>query len=242
MYTVLPYEPPTGLNIGLLIGLPCRKDSLIPIEMAVAFASQSMPTNMNVAYCVLKGKPIEEARDKIVQNALEIGAKYLWFVDDDTVPPPNTVRKLITILQNHPEVMVATGVYCTKQDPPSPLVFRGNGIGSFWDWKVGEIFEITGCGAGCMMINTDVFKKLGNPPFFPWQRSTDENDPWEIAEDLSFCNKVREAGYKVVAHGGVLCDHYDVKTGKVFSLPENSYPYRIEKTSADITQLEQKEK
>src|SRR5208337_1804156 len=136
MYRALPDKVPDGLSIGLLLGFPCRKDTLVTPEMAIALASQPMPTNMNVGYLCLKGKPIEEARDLCAENAIKLGAKYLWFVDDDVIPPPNTVRKLINVLQNHPEVKVCGGIYCTKQDPPQPLVFRGNGVGSYWNWKV----------------------------------------------------------------------------------------------------------
>lgn len=238
MYRALPDKVPEGLNIGLLLGFPCRKDTLVTPEMVIALASQPMPTNMNVAYLCLKGKPIEEARDLCADNALELGAKYLWFVDDDVVPPPNTVRRLINVLEQHPEVMVCGGVYCLKAEPTSPIVFRGNGHGSFWQWKVGEIFEVTGMGAGCMMINTAVFKKL-EKPYFPWIIPPAEGEGAggnEISEDLSFCNKVRAAGYRVVAHGGVLCDHFDVKTGKTYRLPENSFPYTAETLSADIVQ------
>jgi|SRR5271157_124597 len=239
MYSAMPHEAPTetNLNIGMLIGL-ATSGRLVPPELLIALCSQPMPTNMNVAYCAIKGKPVEEARELCAENSLKLKAPYLWFVDDDTIPPPNTPRRLISVLQNHPEVMVCGGIYSIKADPPSPVVFRGNGLGSFWRWKYGEVFEVTGIGCGCMMINTEIFKIL-KPPYFPWDKTPIETTTIsvpEISEDLSFCSKVREAGYKVVAHGGILCDHFDIRTGKMFSIPDNSYPFRKETTSAEDTQ------
>jgi hypothetical protein len=43
-------------------------------------------------------------------------------------------------------------------------------------------------------------------------------------EDSYFCIKVKQAGFKMLAHGGVLCPHWDYKTGFAYVLPVNSYP------------------
>lgn len=218
---------PSGTKIGLLIAIPSNK-RLITLDMVIAMSMQPTPPHLIQGFIGVQGKPVEEAREYLAEQAIELGAKYMWFVDDDTIPPPNTVRRLIYILENNPSVMVAGGIYVTKTDPPSPVVFRGAGLGPFWRWKVNDVFEVTSMGAGCMMVNCEVFKHL-KKPYFPWPQNF-SNDPTvpshSVSEDVSFCNAVREAGFKVVAHGGVLCDHFDVNTGRTFSLPTDSYPYQ----------------
>jgi hypothetical protein len=47
-----------------------------------------------------------------------------------------------------------------------------------------------------------------------------------MTDDIYFCQKVKAAGFNILAHGGVLCGHYDVKTNKIFTLPEDSYPMK----------------
>lgn len=231
----MPEYVPEGAKTGVVIAIPSRtpeppfNGKTITLELLLAMAVQTPPTHLSTAYIGVRGKNISEQRDYCAKMALKVGAKYLWFIDDDTVPPPNTLKRLIYVLDNNPDIMVCGGVYVTKDSlQPQPVVFRGMGLGSFWQWKKGEVFEVTSMGAGCMLINTEIFKKI-EAPYFPWPTS-DSYDPSvpssSVSEDVSFCNKVRAAGYRVFAHGGVLCDHFDAKSGNTYQMPLDSYPMR----------------
>jgi Glycosyl transferase family 2 len=229
----VPGNLPSNLGMGVLTVIPSNRKWLSR-EMTIALAVQAPPTHMSHGFLCIKDGPIELSRELAAEKALEMNAKYLWFVDDDTVPPPNTMKKLIYVLDNFPEVAVCGGVYVTREaDTPQPLVFRGMGRGSYWHWKVGDIFEVTGMGAGCMMIKTEVFKKLPKP-WFTFEESVSD-DPMiashSISEDIHFCNLVQQAGYKIFAHGGVLCDHWDTEKDTVYRLPPDSYPMRPRETS-----------
>jgi hypothetical protein len=225
-------------QIGLLIGLACS-GRLVPPDLVVAMSMQHNPVHLSSGYLMIKGKPVEVAREMIADAALEHGARFLWFVDDDTIPPPNACRRLIYELENNPQAMVCGGIYTSRCDPPSPVVFRGLGMGSHWHWKKGDVFEVSGMGAGCMMINTEIFKMLPKPWFkFDTEDAYDVHTVGKnISEDIYFCEAVRREGYKILAHGGVLCDHYDSATGSVFSLPEDSYPMRKETPSAQTEEI-----
>lgn len=187
---------------------------------------QSYPVNVSVHFKGRFGGEIGAARDAVVEDALADGCKYVWFVDDDTVPPSDAARKLIVALEQervrNSNVKIIGGIYCTKTDPPEPLVFQGPGSGSDYNWKVGEVFPCWGLGTGCMMIDAEVFRALPKP----WFVIKDEAHDFE-GEDLSFCRKAQEAGFKVKAHGGVLCTHWDVNASpyKVYSVPPDSPPY-----------------
>jgi cellulose synthase/poly-beta-1,6-N-acetylglucosamine synthase-like glycosyltransferase len=233
------FEKNTG-KIGLVIGFACSGRLITP-EMVLAMQMQQDPTHLNHATIIMKGMPVEIAREKICEKALEVGAKYIWFVDDDTVPPPNTARKLMYVLDNNPDIKVCGGCYVTKCDPndpvPQPVLFRGMGQGSFWHWKKGDVFEVTGMGAGCMMINTNVFQHL-EKPWFRWERhyneeAPDDNPVGMVSEDIAFCNAVRNAGFKVFAHGGILCDHFDVTTGETWQFTPDMYPLNSNTTDLE---------
>lgn len=224
------YQPKE--KIGVLIGLACS-GRLIPPELVVAMSLQPQPTHFSHGFLIVKGLPVDKARCVLAEKALEVGAKYLWFVDDDTIPPPNTLQRLIYVLDNHPEIKAIGGVYVTKAPVPQPVVFRGAGLGSFWHWKKDDIFEVTGIGAGCLLIRTDVFNEIPKP-WFEFQESysnTPEIPSSLVSEDISFCNKVRDAGYRVFAHGGILCDHFDANTGNTYQMAPDSYPMRLETKS-----------
>ena len=127
-------------------------------------------------------------------------------------------------------VMVCGGIYCVKQDPPQPLVFMAPNDGPYWKWRVGDVFECWGLGTGCMMIRTDVFQHLERP----WFKTSSEVGFAET-DDLYFCTKVANAGFKVKAHGGVLCKHWDVKNSLIYTLPKNSYPMGLITKHEELT-------
>jgi len=229
----LPDKLPEEANkIGVVIAIASSGRLICP-DMIVAMGLQPAPTHFSVGWLSVRGLPVEKARERLVEEALKVKAKYLWFIDDDTIPPPNALRRLVYILDNYPEIKAIGGVYVTKSDPTQPVVFRGSGLGSFWQWKYGDVFEVTSMGAGCMLINLDVFASLKKPWFsFTETVSYDAVVPGQLnSEDVGFCNAVREAGFRVFAHGGILCDHFDASTGKMYQMPLDSYPCRPETTS-----------
>ena len=216
--------------VGLVVGVPTRGKK-VAIEWALGFWMQNYPLNTERNINVVKNKPVDEARNQIVKNALDWKAKYIWFLDDDVVAPSFACRKLMYDLeQADDDVMVAGGIYPSKEDIPAPMVFKENGNGPFWKWKANEVFECEGLGTGCMLIKTEVFAHLTEP----WFKTVDEcPDGGEVVmrrvtDDLYFCKKVVEAGFKIIADGSVICSHWDYTDDppKQFLLPKDSYPFK----------------
>lgn len=217
---------------GLLIGIPTLGRP-VPFDWAMAFKSMNPPINMNSTIHIIKGKPVADARNEIAKNAIAIGAKYLFFLGDDVVCPGHTIRQLLYRLENDPSVDVVGGVYCAKCDPSYPLVFRGNGQGTYWDWKIGEYFEVSGLGMDCTLIRTELFTKLSEP----WFKTVDGDqfldginkcESW--TEDLWFFEKMRKESpdSKVYCDGTVICEHWDVygDPPRGYTLPIDSLPRR----------------
>ena len=169
---------------------------------------------------------IAEARTAIVRQALAADARYLMFIDDDTAPPNFAAQRLMSILDNNKQAAIAAGIYFTKSDNPVPVVGRKFGMGPSWDWKFGDVFEADVVGTGCMMVRTDVFKIIPEPWFLTVDKQG--SGDWVIREkttdDVYFCQKVLNAGYRIFADGGVIPVHWDVHTGKFYSLPSDSPP------------------
>lgn len=195
-----------------------------PVEMVTAISLQSWPTNTSLLMMNVYGMDTDLGRIRAVEEAREKKCKYIWFVDDDTVPPNDAGRHLMYLLEQngppHGKVMVAGGIYCTRSSPPEPLVYMGENEGSHWNWKVGETFKCWGLGTGCMMINLDVFDSIPAP----WFKTTMEAQ-YKESDDLFFCKRVHEAGFEIMAHGGLLCHHYDLEKGAVYMLPRDSHAY-----------------
>lgn len=214
---------------GIVIGIPTLGRP-VPLDWALAFKAMNPPINFNVNFSIVRGKDVAEARNLIAKSAIESNSKYLFFLGDDVVCPPHTLKQLLYRMDQDSTIGVVGGVYCSKCDPSSPLVFRGNGQGSYWDWKVGEFFEVTGLGMDATLIRVSLFNELSEP----WFKTVDEdqyldgaNKAEQWTEDLYFLNKVSsETTSRIFCDGSVICDHCDVYANRFYKLPVDSLPMR----------------
>jgi hypothetical protein len=219
------------LQVGLTIAIPFIGRP-VSAEWAIALASQNYPLNLTHALYAVGGESTDVARNKAVEYALQKKSNYIWFLDDDVQTPFFAVRQLIYTLEQS-QAMVVGGIYCRKGDPTEPVVYRGKGQGAFWKWKVNTVFEVDGIGAGCMMVKTEIFKHLEKPYFKTVDDFITEgtNTSNASTEDLYFCNKVRQAGFQILADAHVICNHWDIKTMTPYMLPKDSYPLQEEKAA-----------
>lgn len=213
---------------SLLIGIPTLGRP-VPLNWALSFKSLNPPINYNTIFHIINGAAVDVARNEMCKIAIEKGCKYVFFIGDDVVVPNHCLRQLIYRLDIDESIDVVGGVYCVKADPAYPLVFRGFGNGSYWDWKIGEFFQVSGLGMDCTLIRVSALTKMATPYF-----KTVQNDKFLDAinsaeswtEDLFFFKKLEEQGGKVFCDGTVICEHWDVYENKKYSLPLDCPPMR----------------
>lgn len=210
---------------SLLIGIPTLGRP-VPLDWALSFKSLNPPINYNTIFQIINGAPVDQARNEMARIAIEKNCKYIFFLGDDVVCPNHTLQQLIYRMDCDESIDVVGGVYCVKSEPAFPLVFRGFGNGSYWDWKIGEFFEVTGLGMDCTLIRVNSLKKL-EAPYFKTVQSDQYLDAINSAEswteDLYFFNKLKG---KVFCDGSVICKHWDVYGNKSYGLPLDSPPMR----------------
>jgi Methyltransferase domain len=232
----MPDVYPDGIRRAVSICVPfCGRP--VPFQWALAFKGVAPPPNMHGLFFASVNRPVDAARNWLCEKSLENYVRYIAMFDDDVIMPANVLDRMIFQMDNHPEIDVLTGIYCSKTDPPFPQVYKPiTGTGPFWDWKVGELFPIEGCGAGCMMIRAESLAKI-EKPYFAFVRETKVinevpyRDEW--TEDLFFNRKMLQAGGKIYADGGILCRHVEVNTGEMFELPKDSLPWQNRTDPAD---------
>lgn len=209
------------------------------IEWAIAMMQLSYPVGMNHYSSVSKRNSEEMTRDKqreqLMEESLKVGAEFSMWIDDDTIPPATTIQELHYVMAQNPNAGIVGGIYCTKTQPPEPLVFMELGAGVHWRWTLGDVFKCAGLGTGCMMVRNSILKDIPKP----WFKDTSEAILGETethgdmtinvagrggTDDLYFCQKVTDAGYDIIAHGGILPVHVDYETGIGYKIPANSYP------------------
>lgn len=154
----------------------------------------------------LCGMPFDHARNRGVELALEHGFRRLWFIDDDVVVPPDAYWKLAS---NNLDIV--SGLYYRRNVPITPVAVacgKGKeGIRWITQWT-GDIFECDYVGAGCLLIKTDVFRKMPAPWFEWWSDRPGGPEVLKLSEDFAFCHKAKnDHGYKVYMDTRVKCKH-----------------------------------
>src|SRR3990167_827515 len=162
---------------------------------------------------------IADKRNYIVETALAHGAQFVMFVGDDTIPPPHAFLQLWTKAQQGYQIV--TGLYMSRTYPPQPMIWRGYMQGSYYNWHVGEFFEVDWAGCDCLLVNTDVFRQMPKPWFSQdYVFGADQSRPVTLAtEDIYFYQKARALGIKAYCDTSVLCIHQDRASGAQFYLP-----------------------
>lgn len=138
------------------------------------------------------GLPIPDCHNYVVEEALKTDCDYFLFVEEDMFLPEGAVKR-----------MYGQGDIVALDYP----VDSGHGT---VQRKCGEVIF---CGLGCTMIRREVFERMERP-WFETDKSLriTSQDPfeyevWDVpykygGQDMLFCHKARELGYKIQAIEG----------------------------------------
>ena len=137
----------------------------------------------------IKNRRVDIAKERLAELCLKNKVQWAFFLDDDTIPPSNTLLKMIKLWRSDSKYKVISGVYWSKSNPPVPLIFKGNLEGSYWDWNTQDLIKADGAGAGCLFVDTDIFKKMSKPWFsrnyyFEDPRTIYDVRKWQLVDQL----------------------------------------------------------
>jgi SAM-dependent methyltransferase len=197
---------------------------------------QAMPPNFGMQLRFLPGREVGDARNILFQEAVNLGAKYVCFRDEDTMAPVNLITSLLYHLENHPDWTFCGGLYATKTYPPHPLVFKEWGQGPFYDFRKGELIPtlFTGMGASLIRVSDtfdlpcDEYEVMN-----PWKSEpmkvrelfkTISTGAYSVngaelrsgTEDAYFFKKLEAAGRKAYIDTNMVCGHWDNVAGTMF--------------------------
>jgi hypothetical protein len=152
------------------------------------------------------------SRNQMVEDSLISGGDWthLWFLDSDVVPP--APYGLMRLLQRDKDMI--TGLYAKKAIPNQWLIWIDQQPVQISDPSTpfdiyprykDRVIEVTGAGAGCLLVKREVFEKI-SPPWFKVDYREGSTDAW--GEDVYFFNKARAAGIKLYMDTSVMCLHF----------------------------------
>jgi len=219
---------PSG-NIKPELGLCILHQGVVTMEWAARFRILQMPPYI---FMMNRNQPYDTGREAITRGVLDRDVKWIFHLDSDLLIPPETIPTMIKWSEEF-NLPLLSGLYWAKK----PLSMTG-GIPMPAAWlKVAEHEKenridfqpvdlkphlgkksIVNCdvtGAGCMLVNAEVFKKLDksdpNKPYFQWglgRKDKDGKPLLQMSEDFYFHTRcVRELGIFPHVCCGIQCDH-----------------------------------
>lgn len=146
----------------VIIGIPTT--GVIRYEWHSAFSGMIIPTNwLSSAVVQFVSSPlgyaVAEARNLVVRKFLQGDAEWLFFIDHDVLPSPNTFIWLDEHMRKA-KYPVIGGLYYTKGYPAEPLIYRGSGTGPYRGFKLGDVVKCDGLGMGFTLIHRDMLQYI----------------------------------------------------------------------------------
>ena len=195
-----------------MIAIPCM--DMVQTEFVRSLVS--MRYVGEVQFIFTECSLIYQARTALCRMALEAEADYVLWLDSDVVFPPDLMERLMEDIQGKDMV---TAVYHARKPPFRPVIWKiirtgllpeNAQVEQYDDYPEDGLFEIEGCGFGAVLMKTGVIRDVAetfHQTFGPIPG---------MGEDLSFCIRARNCGYKIwcdpslqIGHKGSLIINQD---------------------------------
>lgn len=148
-----------------------------------------------VQFTFAQGSLVYDARNQLVNIAIDNNFDRVLWLDSDMVFPPHLFKKLSADMDGREMV---TGLCFTRKHPVHPAVYSGlyrdgNGVPHadyITDWS-DDLFEVGGCGFAVVMTSVELLRRMRdkyNLLFSPIDG---------FGEDFSFCLRVKDLGEKI---------------------------------------------
>lgn len=201
MVVITGHSFPIGFIRGLYEVMTFCQLNNIPISL-----SQAEGCNIyNVRSSSLRLHAENGIQEKIFPDIESDVFEYLLFIDHDIVFDVDDFRSLYyTMIEQPKDFSMISGAYIMPSGKICLSTTENFSLMDVDDFNSrGEIFEVQFCGLGFCMVHKRVFDTLGNKPFL---RPFDDKNNL-LTDDHSFCEYVRKAGFRIVAHPACRVKH-----------------------------------
>lgn len=155
-------------------------------------------------------KPIDYARNLIVQAFLASGFDWLLQIDNDMAPPPNLID-VLDRAEAHMKIIAPKTFHIATIRNPESGRDEGGRLVEGWlpidaDSSKSEWRELAWTGTGALFVHRQVFERMGTAGWFRF--TYDGNGQRTNFEDISFCQNARRAGFSVWGNQEFVVDHF----------------------------------
>ena len=185
-----------------LIAIPC----LDTLDVHFVRSLVSLKQTGETVISFFSNSLVYDARNKLAQQAIDVGADYILWLDSDTVFEPDTLAEMLKAIEGKDYI---TGIVHRRRPPFNPCIYKTirlgvdgeNFVEQYDDYPKDSLFEIDGSGFACVLMRTEMIKQIiarDHTLFSPILG---------FGEDISFCIRAKRAGYKLHCYSKIQCGH-----------------------------------
>lgn len=147
-----------------LMSIMLHTDRLTDLEIgAIRTVSSALPdqNKINTIGAMKRRLSLTDYnRSEIINKGfLEGGAEWIFWVDDDTVPPVNVIEHLVSL-----GLPFVAGLYFLPSKPYNPIAYkRMEELGLYYPiygYPRGALIQVDSVGMGCTLIHRSVYEKI----------------------------------------------------------------------------------
>lgn len=187
----------------IMIAVPCM--DTVPVQFC-----QSLALLHKVGECTLMMNPgslVHTSRNDLAVRSIQMEADYVFWMDSDMTFPQDTLVRMVDTLKKN-DLDILTGLYFRRKPPYSPVLFdrldiKKDGVCSWTEFEAipDHLFEVGGCGFGCVLMSTEVFLSVQSEHGYMFTPIGNNG------EDVAFCVRARQCGYKIWCDPSIVCGH-----------------------------------
>jgi hypothetical protein len=186
---------------NILIAIPTAK--YIEPETFKSIYDLDVPEGYKTDFQFFYGYQVDQIRNLSAEWAKSYD--YMLSVDSDIILPKDTLTKMLAADKD-----IITGLYIQRiPNTHTVEVYMVTPNGGMTNipyelLKDKGVVEVAGCGFGACLVKGEVFRKM-EYPYFYYQSALNHRET--VSEDVYFCKKARDIGFKVWADTTIICDH-----------------------------------
>ena len=148
--------------------------------------------------------PLDAARNRCIKEFLETDCDYIWWIDDDIVPPLNTLEKLLQADKDAIGAVCFAMKYEGDVAFPYPVTLRYNEEKKYIVYYGKGIEEVDATGGACVLVKRKIYESIERPYEFVYHK----DGTLVLTCDFRIWQKAQELGYKIYIDFSILCSHY----------------------------------
>lgn len=203
------------------IGVPCL--DMVHARFVECLTSLQTVGSTHLDFQV--GTIVYVGRETICSNAIADGTDYILWVDSDMVFEPDALVRLVDDIEQK-GCDIVTGLCFMRRPPYRPCIWSElkmahlpeNRVSAVYEnYPKNELFEIDACGMAFCLMKTEVAEAIMK------EKGTCFSPIPGYGEDLSFCIRAKQLGYKLWCDSSVKIGHI----GQQICAEETFEAYRV---------------